>query len=90
MGDWKEFVEVVVPLNPLVSISPVVLVSVLEKIKCLFVDSVERFVDVLSVITRKSALGIVLPSLFNNLSSVVKIETVLLDNVQNVVDLGYD
>lgn len=81
-----------IPFNALISISSVVLISEFEEVEGFLIDTMERLVNKLSVKCWEPSLLIHYLSFWvcNDLSSIVKVEVMLLDHVKDVVDLMDD
>ena len=76
-----------VPFYAFVSVPSVLFICIFEKIKCLFINSMESFVNELAILPRKPAFLIVFLGLFNNVVLVIEIEPVFLDSVKNIINL---
>ena len=81
-----------IPFNALVGISSVVLICEFEKVEGLLVDTMECLVNKLSVKCWEPSLLVhyLAFGVSNNLSSIIKVEVMLLNNVKDVVDLVDD
>ena len=62
-------------------------VSVFEQIISFLIDSMESLVDEFPVISWEPTLGIVLPCFFNHLPRIVKIKSIALYRVKDVLHL---